>query len=459
VVWYRADGSVTVGRRAKSNLNTYADEAGNVFFASIKRQLGKGKSYRVFGQPKTAPEIAKEIFAHLRDHALIKHKLVVDAATVTIPIYFDGKSRRELREAADKAGIFIKTFVHEPFAAVVRYCFDTEGGRLKTLEGRNILVFDWGGGTLDITVAGVRSGSIVQLSRGNLNDRAGDSFDHKLQQLTFSRFLDKANLSPLDVRIGLSAKDRYSAECERAKISLSDIESERVQVAQALSSDNSIFDVDEGIARADFEDLIQIDVKDALAQVDQAIEQAGLTGREIDLVLLIGGSSLIPLVQRQMEDRFGARIVHVPNAEAIIAEGAALVDSLEMQPVLAKAIGVRLSDQSIYEVFRAGTVAKPEVCQKSINFFCVDNRDGEAKIVLTEKADRGDITTAQVLSVPVSRELPKRYSSHERVVVDFRMDQDLVLHVSAKGATQEKGGTVAVHDLLFALSTEEFEKS
>ena len=66
VVWYRADGHVTVGRQAKSNLNSYADEAGNVFFTSIKRQLGQGKTYRVFGQPRTAPEIAKEIFAHLR---------------------------------------------------------------------------------------------------------------------------------------------------------------------------------------------------------------------------------------------------------------------------------------------------------------------------------------------------------------------------------------------------------
>jgi len=458
VVWYRADGHVTVGRQAKSNLNSYADEAGNVFFTSIKRQLGKGKAFRVFGQPRTAPEIAKDIFVHLRTQASQQYNLEMDAATVTIPIYFDGKSRRELREAADQAGIFIKTFVHEPFAAVVGYCFGADGGRLNDLEGRNILVFDWGGGTLDITVAGIESGRMVQLSRGNLNERAGDSFDHKLQQLTFSRFLDKTSVSPLDVRIALSAKDRYFAECERAKISLSVIDAERVEVAQAVNSDHTMYDIDESLTRDDLESLIKIDVKDALAQVDGAIEEARLTNREIDLVLLIGGSSLIPVIQSQMADRFGARIVHVPNADTIIAEGAALVDSLGMQPVLARSIGVRLSDESFYEVFAAGTVAKPEVCQKTINFFCVDNRDGEAKIVLVERRDQLDITEPQVLSVPVSRDLPKRYSSHERVVVDFRMDQDLVLHVTAKGATQSKGGTIAIHDLLFGLNIEEPER-
>jgi molecular chaperone DnaK (HSP70) len=368
-----------------------------------------------------------------------QYGLDVDAATVTIPIYFDGKSRRELREAADQAGIFIKTFVHEPFAAVVGYCCDAEGGRLKDLEGRNILVFDWGGGTLDITVAGIRSGRMAQLSRGNLNERAGDSFDHKLQQLTFSRFLDKSNLGPPDVKIGPSAKDRYFAECERAKISLSEIEVERVEVAQAVNSDHTMHDITESVTRA--------------------IEEAPVTNREIDLVLLIGGSSLIPVVQREMADRFGARIVHVPNADTIIAEGAALIDSLSMQPVLARSIGVRLSDESFYEVFPAGTVAKPEICQKTINFFCVDNRDGEAKIILVERRDQAEVNEPQVLSVPVSHDLPKRYSSHERVVVDFRMDQDLVLHVTAKGATQMRGGTIAIHDLLFALKTEETEKS
>jgi molecular chaperone DnaK len=457
VVWFMADGSVKVGRQAKNNLNSYADEPGNVFMPSIKRQLGKGKTFRIFGQPVSASEVASEILSYLRSHATEQHGLSLESATVTIPIYFDGRSRRELREAADKAGIFIKTFVHEPFAAVVGYCYGGDGGRLENLEGRNILVFDWGGGTLDITVAGIREGRLVQMSRGSLNDRAGDSFDYKLHQLTFSRFLDKENLRTSEVRLGPSGKDRYLVECERAKIALSDVETDRVEVAQAIQCDGRVHDVEEVVSRGDLESLIQIDVKDALSQVDSAIEEAYLTSREIDLVLLIGGSSLIPLIRREMETRFGARIVHVPKADTIIAEGAALVDSLGMQPVLARSIGVRLSDDSYCEVFPAGTVAKPEICQKTMNFFCVDNRDGEAKIVLIERVKQNEVTKSQVLTVPVAKEMPRRYASHERVVVNFRLDQDLVLHVNGKGATQARGSSVEVHDLLFALNTREME--
>ena len=455
IIWFRADGTVTVGRKAKNNLNSFADEVGNAFISSIKRQLGKGKSYRIFGQPKSTVQIAKEIFNHLRTHAKNQHHLNLDSATVTIPIYFDGNSRRELREAADQAGIYIKTFVHEPFAAVVGYCHSDDGSRLEQLEGRNILVFDWGGGTLDITVAGIRSGKIIQMGRGSLNDRAGDNFDHKLHQLTFSRFLDKHSIRPPDARLGPSAMDRYLAECERAKIALSDLESDLVEVAQAIDCDHKVYDIEENITRGDLESLIQIDVRDALAEVDRAIEEARLTSREIDLVLLIGGSSLIPLVQSQMTVRFGARIVHVSNADTIIAEGAALVDSLGMQPVLARPIGIRLADQSFYEVFPEGTVAKPAICQKTINFFCTDNRDGEAKFILVERMDQQEITKPQVLSIPVSRQLPRKYAPQERIIVNFKLDEDLILHVTAKGATQSKGGSLAVNDLLFALNTRE----
>ena len=147
--------------------------------------------------------------------------------------------------------------------------------------------------------------------------------------------------------------------------------------------------------------------------------------------------------------------MHVSNADTIIAEGAALVDSLGMQPVLARAIGIRLADESFYEVFPEGTVAKPGICQKTINFFCTDNRDGEARFILVERMDQQEVTKPQVLSIPVSRQLPKKYAAHERVVVNFTLDEDLILHVTAKGATQPRGGSLAVYDLLFALNTRE----
>ena len=201
------------------------------------------------------------------------------------------------------------------------------------------------------------------------------------------------------------------------------------------------------------ESLIIIDVKDAMSRVDAAVEEARLSVRDIDLVLLIGGSSRIPLVRREMGKRFGARIEHVEKADTIIAEGAALVDYHSMQPTLARSLGVRLSDGTFYEIFGKGTLAKPDFCKKSINFFCTDNRDGEAKLVLVEKVGVQEKNKG-VLAIPVSPVRQAKHSDCERVTVRFSLDEDLILHIFGKGATQESEVTDQYHDLLFALNTE-----
>ena len=453
VVWFRADGQVTVGTRAKRSINAYAAEAGNTIIASVKRQLGKNKSYRVTGQAKPAVEVAKEIFRFLKHDAATRASAQLQHGVVTIPVEFDGSARHELRQAAERAGVFVKAFVYEPFAAVVAYCCGNQGNRLETLEGQNLLVFDWGGGTLDITVVTIRSGRMVQLAKADLGHRAGDHFDEKLLRLTYHHFLETERLSVEEAPVRTTVKDRYLAECERAKIALSENDEDRVDLADFLRLDGRPYDIEQTVMRPDFESEIESDIREAMAKVDAALEEANLTAREIDRVLLIGGTSKIPLVQREMEERFGAHIIPIPNADTIIAEGAALVDYFGMQPVLARSLGVRLSDGAFYEVFKAGTLAKPELCKKTINFFCTDNRDGEAKLVLVERFDGREINE-RVLSIPVSPDLPARYNDCERVTVTFSMDEDLVLRAFGKGATQPDEETLEIHDLLFGLGTE-----
>ena len=121
-------------------------------------------------------------------------------------------------------------------------------------------------------------------------------------------------------------------------------------------------------------------------------------------------------------------------------------------PVLARSLGVRLADGSFYELLPAGTLAKPGVCEKQINFFCTDNRDGEAKLVLVERYD-GRETNKGVIGIPVSPVLPRRYADSERVSVRLSLDEDLILRVFGKGATQERDVRAEYHDLLFALDT------
>jgi molecular chaperone DnaK (HSP70) len=458
VVWYQPDGNIIVGRKAKRNFLGYSDQPGHRLIPSIKRDLGKKRSFRIFGQTKTPGDVASDIFRFLLSHAredqgIRERQFPVREAVVTVPVYFNGPARRELRKAADQGGLYVKTFVHEPFAAVVSYCIGRDGtGGFETLEGKNILVFDWGGGTLDITLAGIRNGTMTELAKSGLEDRAGDHFDKKLMKATHSRFLDRQRIGPSDLEQTPGGKDRFLAECERAKIALSKEASDKVQVAKAFKVDSVMYDLDENISRSDFESLIRLDVRDAMAEVDRSLEDAGLEGQEVDHVLLIGGSSNIPMVRKDLEERFGARLEVVKNADTIIAEGAAIVDALGMFPILAHSIGIRLSDDSDYEIFPAGTVAKPGICKRTVHFFCTDNRNGDARLVITEKNPKEAWKVKELLSIPVSPDLPQPYN-HERVTVEFFLDEDLILNVVGKGATQTAGNSTEIFDLRFGMGT------
>ncbi|MDO8723307.1 MAG: Hsp70 family protein [Syntrophales bacterium] len=451
VVWYKADGSITVGVEAKKNIMGFSEVEGNRFISSIKRHLGLGESISIFGRNKPAKEVAAEIFKHIICDSDIRHKYPLKSGVVTIPIYFDGWARRELREAANAAGFFIKTFIHEPFAAIVGYCHrNGQGLQMGRMDGQTFLVFDWGGGTLDITAAAVINGDLIELATGGIADRAGDYFDKKLERFAIAGFREKLGVSANELPI---LSDRLLEECERAKISLSSKEKENIQVAQLCHYNGRFQNINEPISRADFDDLINRDIKDAIGEVEQALDVAGITSREIDIVLLVGGSSRIPLLHKYLREKFGARMHEVERADAIIAEGAATIDALGLQPVLARSVNVELSDGSLYEIFKAGEIANPDICRKRVNFFCTDNRDGQAKLVIKEVAGRKSSArplTNEVLSIPVNPDLPSPYN-HERVTADFALDEDMVLHVAAKGATQVAGSTSEIYKLCFGL--------
>ena len=263
-------------------------------------------------------------------------------------------------------------------------------------------------------------------------------------------------MEPQDFVTTHAGLDRFRNEIERKKILLSTQNEVRVQVAGVCQRDGQYQDLDETVTRDSFERIIERDVRDAIAEVKKSLEGANVTAPEVDRVLLIGGSSRIPLVRQQLREMFGHRVSELRNANTIIAEGAAIIDSYGLQPILARSLNAELSDGSLYEIFPSGLPVHPDVCQKEMNFICTDNRDGHARLVLKELAGR--INSVRKLnktnmSIPVSKTLPVPYN-HERVAVNFAMDPDMVLHVTGKGATQEKGVHSEIYDLCFGLRLE-----
>jgi len=451
VVWFRGDG-VEVGRRAKHQIQGFAEVPGNFFVRSVKRELGKGKRYGIFGEEKAASDVAAEIFRFLKNRAKRDHKVDVEAAVVTVPVHFDGRARRELRKAAADAGVHIKTFIHEPFAAVVGYCKNARQD-ITSFDGSRILVFDWGGGTLDVTLVQIQGGLLAEVGTGALDDIAGDRFDARVGGHVVSRFVETHGFRTELVTPQGGTRARLWEECERGKIVLSSRLQTKVQVAQFFRRGGRDLDLDESMDRSGFEKLIRQDVDAAFHIVDKVLNEARVSEPEVTRVLLIGGSSRIPVVRQEMEKRFGARLVEVANADTIIAEGAAIVAQEDLCPFLQRPVQIRLADETLYTVYEAGTLAIPDGSQKNLTLFCTDNRDGVAHLVIAERLRPGDPSSAitkEIVDIGVSAKLPAPYE-HERVYVTLAIDQDLVLEVKAHSATQRKVATAEIHDLAFGL--------
>jgi molecular chaperone DnaK (HSP70) len=454
VVWYRINQEPIVGREAKSNILGYCDVPGNEFITSIKRSLGKERFFSIFGTKQPAIEVAAEIFGHLKAEAQ-SHGIELANAVVTIPIDFDGRARRDLRKAADRAGIHIKAFVHEPFAATIGYCYSANVVQtLSEREGQIIVVFDWGGGTLDVTVAVVQGEMISELSAVGLADRSGDYFDEKLANFAKTQFLARHHIPAEELVLLPREKDRLRTESEQRKIDLSSHDEANASLVSFLRTSQQVYDLDERITRTQFEDLIHPDVDAAMALVDKAIADSGLRNSDVDLALLIGGTSRIPRVFHEMHERFGTKLMQPDNCDSIIAEGAAIIDALNLYPVLAQPIFIELSDGSHHEIFKTGEIAKPECCNRKVDLFCTDNRDGQARLIVKEGigSNRTSFVTKRVMPIPVNPDLPRPYN-HERVTAEFVIDEDLVLRCSARAATQRETAEIEVYDLHFALKS------
>ncbi|MDQ0917555.1 Hsp70 family protein [Paenibacillus sp. V4I5] len=453
IVWYNGE-DVVVGREAKRNYNKYIDQAGHSFITSIKSKLGHDDELVVLGEAIPAYEVASKIFYHLKQHTEknLPAGGMLDEAVVTVPVKFDGLQRADIRRAAQMAGIHVKTFVHEPFAGIVGYLFGEENQNSHKLEGKNILVFDWGGGTLDITVVRYEEGKLFEMGTGGISNKAGDYFDKLIENRITDKFISNMGLNPLAVQIQPRIKDRLMERSESNKIELSDSEEVSFSVPYFFEFDGEVFHLQEDMKRNEFRHLIDPTVSEALREIDLTLEQAGLSYDQIGLALLIGGTSKVPFVVQEIEKLFGSRTYEVENSNTIIAEGASIIAKNEWKPYLVHPICIQLSDNSYYTVFEKGTLLISGGTKKEVTFFITDNRGGEGFLVITEKRNGNQQVVKELLSIPISEKLDKHLV--ERVTVNFWIDHDLVLNIQAFGQVKNVKVKTFIHDICYGLRIE-----
>lgn len=449
VIWYRGS-DIVVGRAARENMDLSESGAPLEFVRSPKMALRRDGPIFVDGRPIEPTDAVAEVLRHLKADAAIArggapaHDLA--RAVFTIPVDFGGPERRALRDAARKAGIGVVQFVHEPVAALYAHLRAQPdlGRELARLEGRSILVFDWGGGTLDLTLCRITGGAIMQVRNLGDNEVGGDKFDERLRNHLREKHATAHGVEDITAleQPGMAAKLLH--QCEILKIHLSDpkVDTEDVIVRNYLKVDGPGKNLLASVTRTELEKLSCGIVTRGLARIDEILEQAQLTYQDIELCLATGGMANMPAIRDGLTERFVGRVPRLENGDRIIAEGAAWIANDGLRLKLSKPIEILVADTSgrgtYHPLVDAGwTLPIENETQNVANtrLFCVDPREGVAVVEVAKPVRLGKTSPNDprrslcVVKVEVdSRAQPLL----ERIECNLQIDHDYVARVSLK---------------------------
>ena len=314
VVAFTKDGERLVGITAKRQAVTNTDRT----IASVKRHMGTDWQKDLDGADMTPQEISAFVLQKLKADAEAYLGQEVKKAVITCPAYFTDAQRKATKDAGRIAGLDVLRIINEPTAAALAYGLDET-------RDHSILVYDLGGGTFDVSVLEIYSVDgqpqiEVKATAGD-NRLGGDDFDEEIVQWMLGEF--KKNTG-IDLGKDATAMSRLNEAAEKAKIELSGTGSTQINLPFITMRDGQPEHLDMNLTRSTFESLTANLVERTMGPTRDAIKQAGLGSDEIDKVILVGGSTRIPAVQKAIEEATGKAPFKGVNPDEAVAVGAAL---------------------------------------------------------------------------------------------------------------------------------------
>ena len=310
VVAFSKDGERMVGQVAKRQAITNPDRT----IASIKREMGSDYKVNIDGKRSTPQEISAMILQKLKADAEAYLGQTVTEAVITVPAYFTDAQRQATKDAGKIAGLEVKRIINEPTAAALAYGVDKE-------SDQKIMVYDLGGCTFDVSVLEVGDGVIEVLATAGNNRLGGDDFDKCVMDWMAAEF---KKAEGIDLTGDKVAMQRLKEAAEKAKIELSGVTSTTINLPYITADATGPKHLDLTLSRAKFDQLTSHLVEATAGPVRQAMSDAGLSGNEIEKVLMVGGSSRIPAVQDMVKRLTGKEGFKGINPDECVAMGAAL---------------------------------------------------------------------------------------------------------------------------------------
>lgn len=311
VVAFSQNGERLVGQIAKRQAVTNPDHT----VISIKRDMGTDKKVKIEGDEFTPQEISAMILQKLKSDAENYLGTEVKQAVITVPAYFSDSQRQATKDAGKIAGLEVLRIINEPTAAALAFGMD------KADKDQKIMVYDLGGGTFDVSILDIGDGVFEVLATSGNNRLGGDDFDQKIIEYLVAEF-KKSN--GIDLSTDKMAMQRLKEAAEKAKIELSGMGQTQINLPFITADSTGPKHLDITLTRAKFEDLIRELVDSTKGPVNQALKDAGITSNDLDQVLLVGGSTRVPLVQETVKKITGKEPNKGINPDECVALGAAI---------------------------------------------------------------------------------------------------------------------------------------
>lgn len=310
IVGFSKTGERLVGQLAKRQAIVNPDKT----IASIKRHMGDNYKVNIEGKDYTPQEISSMILRKLADDASAYLGEKVTSAVITVPAYFNDAQRQATKDAGKIAGLDVLRIVNEPTAAALAYGLEKD-------KPEKVLVFDLGGGTFDVSVLEIGDGVHEVLSTSGDTHLGGDDFDQKVMDWICEEFKKQEGI---DLKGDKQAMQRVKEAAEKAKCELSSVFETNINLPFITADANGPKHLDLNLTRAKFEELSYDLLERCKKPVEQAIQDAGISKSEINEVVLVGGSSRIPAVQKLVKDYTGKEPNQSVNPDEVVAVGAAV---------------------------------------------------------------------------------------------------------------------------------------
>ena len=376
----------------------------------------------------------------------------VTEAVITVPAYFNDAQRQATKEAGEIAGLQVRRIINEPTAAALAYGMDKKGVDQK------IVVFDFGGGTHDVSVLELGDGVFEVLATDGDTHLGGDDVDEKIINWLAEEFKSEENI---DLRKDPMALQRLKEAAEKAKIELSSTATTEINLPYVTATASGPKHLVRSLTKAKFEQLIDDLVKRTIAPCSTALKNAGLSTSDIDEVILVGGSTRIPAVQEAVEKFFGKTPSKGVNPDEVVALGAAIqggVLSGDVKDVLLLDVTpLSLGIETMGNVFTKLIDANTTIPTKKSQVFstAVDNQPSvEIHVLQGERAMAADNNTIGRFHLdgvpPAQRGVPQ-------IEVTFDIDANGIIKVSALDKGTNKSHEIRI-EASSGLSEEEIEK-